>query len=75
MVDKVERALVDLADMENIAKGFDVVLDPSQMGEFVEKVSKVADPGKFDKLVDINKNVATNTKDTVAKLDELIENI
>ena len=75
MIDKVERALVDLADIEDIAKGFDVVLDPSQMDEFVEKVSKLADPGKFEKLIDINKNVATNTKDTVTKLDELIENI
>ncbi len=74
MVDKFERALVQIDDIMNVAQGFGAALTPDQLGEYVEQVAPERGQGPFYELKQIDLGIEKNTAATVDKLEKLLEN-
>lgn len=75
MLDKFERALVQIDDIAAEARGFGASLSPSQLQNYIEKVVPEGDDGPFYELTKVNKGIEQNTSDTADKLDKMLENM
>jgi TP901 family phage tail tape measure protein len=74
MIDKFERATVQLDDILATAQGFGAALKPEDLGKYIEKVVPDREDGPFFELSKSNQGIRDNTADTVDRLDKLLEN-
>jgi TP901 family phage tail tape measure protein len=72
MIDKLQRALVGIEDISQVASGFGASLSKEDLSKYIEKIIPEGKEDTFYELKQIDQNIAANTADTVAKLGELI---
>ena len=75
MIDKFERASVQIDEIMSVAKGFGATASPERMAELVEKVVPDQKEGPFYDLKKIDQGIEKNTASTVDKLDSILENM
>ena len=74
-IDSISKAKVNLNEIRSIAKATGASIDEKNIGSYVEKVAASMDEsGPYKELNKSSTMIADNTKETVERLDALLEN-